>query len=212
MALFGRKNAKRDNSSGVYLLLDSGGKLLGRGKRLDAPGHNNIYIRLTDGNVKPLVDAGILQVVPQDKSLSPQMARLADFRETTVALQPMRELGAEVRRNFRVPVAFDSFAYPAGGGQVPLRSVDLSCGGIAFRSRRLFSVGEIFELVVPKTSEGPLVLSTQLLRVRPEPDGENFYACKFVDMIDDEETLLREAVFAIQLSSARTRKRSEVSQ
>ena len=207
MALFGRKAEKRkEDLTGLYLLMDSNSRMLARGRRLDAPGRKNIYIRLIDGNARTLVDAGIIQAVPQDKSLPPQITRVADFREDAVALEPLRELGSEVRRNFRVPVVFDSFVYPPGGGRAPMRSVDLSCGGLAFRSPRPFAVGETFEVVIPMTSEGPLVLTGEILRVHLETDGNNFYACKFIHMIDDEESFLREAVFAIQISSVKAKK------
>ena len=207
MALFGRMAEKRkEDLTGLYLLMDSNSRMLARGRRLDAPGRKNIYIRLIDGNARTLVDAGIIQAVPQDKSLPPQITRVADFREDAVALEPLRELGSEVRRNFRVPVVFDSFVYPPGGGRAPMRSVDLSCGGLAFRSPRPFAVGETFEVVIPMTSEGPLVLTGEILRVHLETDGNNFYACKFIHMIDDEESFLREAVFAIQISSVKAKK------
>ena len=207
MALFGRKAEKRkEDLTGLYLLMDSNSRMLARGRRLDAPGRKNIYIKLIDGNARTLVDAGIIQAVPQDKSLPPQITRVADFREDAIALEPLRELGSEVRRNFRVPVVFDSFVYPPGGGRAPMRSVDLSCGGLAFRSPRPFAVGEAFEVVIPMTSEGPLVLTGEILRVHLETDGNNFYACKFIHMIDDEESFLREAVFAIQISSVKAKK------
>ena len=207
MALFGRKAEKRkEDLTGLYLLMDSNSRMLARGRRLDAPGRKNIYIKLIDGNARTLVDAGIIQAVPQDKSLPPQITRVADFREDAIALEPLRELGSEVRRNFRVPVVFDSFVYPPGGGRAPMRSVDLSCGGLAFRSPRPFAVGETFEVVIPMTSEGPLVLTGEILRVHLETDGNNFYACKFIHMIDDEESFLREAVFAIQISSVKAKK------
>ena len=207
MALFGRKAEKRkEDLTGLYLLMDSNSRMLARGRRLDAPGRKNIYIKLIDGNARTLVDAGIIQAVPQDKSLPPQITRVADFRKDAVALEPLRELGSEVRRTFRVPVVFDSFVYPPGGGRAPMRSVDLSCGGLAFRSPRPFAVGETFEVVIPMTSEGPLVLTGEILRVHLETDGNNFYACKFIHMIDDEESFLREAVFAIQISSVKAKK------
>ena len=209
MALFDRFLKKREEpeqpASDLYLLMDSSSKLLARGRRMAAPGRRHLYIKIIDGSVRAVADAGIVQAVPQDKTLPPQMTRVADFRPDAVALEPMRELGSEVRRNFRVPVAFDSFAYPAGGGRAKLRSADLSCGGIAFRAERPFDVGEQFEVVIPMTSEGPLLLKCQVLRARADADG-NFCACKFIDMINDEESFLREAVFAIQIQAAKSRK------
>ena len=209
MALFEKLLGKREKQTvdpGIYLLMDSSSKLLARGRRMEAPGRKNIYIKLIDGSVQAVVDAGVVQAVPQDKSLPPQMTRVADFRPDAVALEPMRELGSDVRRNFRVPVEFDSFLYPPGGGRAVIRSVDLSCGGIAFRSPQLFTAGDTFEIVIPMTSEGPLILQCQALRTRPDPEAGNFCACKFVDMINDEESFLREAVFAIQIRSAKSRK------
>ena len=206
MALFGRKK-NRGGDENTLLLMDRDSRLLARGRRMDAPDGGDLFVRLLEGDAGTLSDVGVLQVVPKDKSRPPQMARVVDFRENAVALRPMRELGSDVRRNFRIPVAFDSFLYPASGGRAALRSVDLSCGGIAFLSDCELAVGAAFELVVPLTSEGPLLIGAQVLRARPMEDGRSLYACKFIDMIDDEEALLREAVFAVQISAVRARKR-----
>ncbi len=206
MALFGRKNEKHSNER-IFLLMDRNSRMIARGRQRNVPGTQNLIISLLEGDAGQVAAAGVVQAVPQDKSQPPQMTRVIDRRGDTVMLEPMRELGAEVRRNFRVPVAFDSFLYPAGGGRAALRSVDLSCGGIAFLSNMSLAVGDEFEVVVPITAEGPLLLTAHLLRVHLEPGRGNFYACKFIDMIDDEETMLREAVFAIQIHTARARAR-----
>lgn len=111
--------------------------------------------------------------------------------------------GNDMRKNLRVPVKFKSFIYPLTGGWPGRRAVgshDLSCGGIAFHTNYSLQIGEWFEVVVPVTSE-PLVVKGEILRMRPS--AENFsilYAAKFVDLCNDEETLLREAVFNLQLS------------
>lgn len=206
MALFGRK-PKANNSAGVYLLMDSGSRMLARGRLKNVPGSENLNIVLIEGNGEQLSEAGVIQAVPQDKSLPVQMTRVLNCWNDMVTLEPMRELGAEVRRNFRVPVRFESFVYPKSiRGRAPMTSVDLSCGGIAFYSPFRFQVGDQFEVVLPMTSEGPLLLTAEILRVHLEPDEQNLYACKFINMIDDEETYAREAVFAIQLDGARTKK------
>ena len=206
MALFGKK-PKADSSAGIYLLMDSGSRMLARGRLKNVPGSENLNIVLIEGGGERLAEAGVIQAVPQDKSLPVQMTRVLNCWNDMVTLEPMRELGAEVRRNFRVPVRFESFVYPKSiRGRAPMTSVDLSCGGVAFYSPFPFRIGDRFEVVLPMTSEGPLLLTAEILRVHLEPDGQNLYACKFVDMIDDEEALAREAVFAIQLDGARARK------
>ncbi len=200
--LFGKRQEKQEKPSeaGIYLLMDSNSRLLARGTHHEFESQY-LFFTIFEGELRSLENAKVIQIVPQDKSLPPQMTRYAGFRNGIVALEPMREAGAAMRKNFRVPVTFTSFVYPDGRPRSTLRSVDLSCGGIAFYSSCVLSTDEVFEIVVPLLSEEPLLLHAQALRGRTDPGKGNFYACKFVDLIDDEETLLREAVFAIQIKS-----------
>ena len=58
------------------------------------------------------------------------------------------------------------------------------------------------EVVLPVT-DSPLVVKTQVLRVLPDKSSDQpFYATKFVDLIHDEEALIRKAVFSIQIDNA----------
>lgn len=111
--------------------------------------------------------------------------------------------GDDMRKNLRVPVQAHSFTYPVSGNWRGRREVDthdLSCGGVAFFCGREFQIGEQFEIVIPVTSE-PLVVKGQILRQRPADGREGtFHAAKFIELCNDEETLLREAVFNLQLS------------
>lgn len=207
MALFGWKNEKRPVKKDLfYVLMDSNARELAHGLRVEAPGHKNLYIKLLDGSIDALQDAAILEAVPRDKEQLPVMVRLAGSHGDAVALEPVREPGA-VRRNYRVPVSFDSYLYPPAGGRSSLHAINLSCGGLAFRSIRPMLIGERFQVVIPPVSEGPLLVWAELLRTREDPGRTTFYACKFIDLIDDEEHLLREAVFAIQVDIAHTGKK-----
>lgn len=206
--LFGKRQEKRDkpSESSVYSLMDSNSRLLARGTHHEFESQY-LFFTLIEGDLIDIEQANIIQVVPQDNSLPPQMTRYAGCRNNIVALEPMRQAGAAIRKNFRVPVVFDSYVYPASGPRSPMRSVDLSCGGIALHSPHVFTPHEVFEVVVPLISEEPLLLHAEALRARADPGMGNFYACKFVDLIDDEESLLREAVFAIQIKSYQTQNR-----
>ena len=110
------------------------------------------------------------------------------------------------RRMFRFqcsgfPVKFKSFIYPLSGiwkGRGEVQSVDISCGGIAFYGQYGLENGETLEIVIPITAR-PMVLRCQILRQQMLRNNRAFYAAKFVDMCNDEETLLREAVFRVQL-------------
>lgn len=206
--LFGKRQEKQEKSGGdkVYSLMDSNSRLLARGTHHEFESQY-LFFTLTEGDLIDIEQANIIQIVPQDSSRPPQMARYAGFRNGIIALEPMREAGAAIRKNFRVPVAFDSYVYPASGPRSAMRSVDLSCGGIAFHSPHTFAPNEVFEVVIPLVSEEPLLLRAEALRGRPNPGIGNFYACRFVDLIDDEEALLREAVFAIQIKSYKAQNR-----
>ena len=57
-------------------------------------------------------------------------------------------------------------------------------------------------MVLPVT-DAPLVVKTQVLReLEDEPSAQPLYASKFVDLIQDEEALIRKAVFSIQIDNA----------
>ena len=202
MALFGSLFAKK-KAVPLYVLMDGSSKLLGKARLKSASGDGELTLELVEGDEGALYDARAVQVVPQDKSASVQMCRPVRIRGGVVTLVPMRELDSEVRRNFRVPVEFESFAYPSRWTRTPITSVDLSCGGLAFTSAYPFAPGDRMQVVIPVTLEAPLLLTAQVLRTRADI-GRTFCSCKFINMIDDEEAMLREAVFATQIGSARS--------
>ena len=156
----------------IYLLLDSKSAPLARGVLETAPDGPILQIRVLDGKEDEVAQHEVIQLV-----------------------------GMEFRRNLRVPVKFKSFIYPLSGiwkGRGEVQSVDISCGGIAFYGQYGLENGETLEIVIPITAK-PMVLRCQILRQQMLRNNRAFYAAKFVDMCNDEETLLREAVFRVQL-------------
>ena len=75
---------------------------------------------------------------------------------------------------------------------------DLSCGGLAFFCPRPLEVGERVQVVVPVTAQ-PLLLDMEILRCSTGPGEECLYAAKFVSLLREEESMVREAVFSLQL-------------
>ena len=51
-------------------------------------------------------------------------------------------------------------------------------------------------------TENPVLLRCEVLRKQEREGGPFFYATKFVDMCEDEEVAVREAVFSLQLQSS----------
>lgn len=185
--------------SSLYLLMDPSSILLARAELLSPPGAGNMRMNIVEGRTDDVVAAGVVQAIPPEDDLPLQLGRVIRRRGDLVELEPLRRLGSEVRENLRMPVEFDTFIYPKGGGRVAARSNDLSCGGIAFFTEGTFQKGDVFEIVIPITDGGPLIVNAEVLRERESRDGERMYAAKFTDLINDQEMLIREAVFSIQI-------------
>lgn len=183
----------------LCLVMDSASVPLARGYLESPPDAQNMQIRIVDGSMEDVLSHEIFQVVTEDRDQPAKLGRILLRRNNLIVLDPLRALGDEVRQNLRMPVAFESFVYPLSGGRVPVRANDLSCGGIAFFTNHAFADGEEFEIVIPITSPEPLILKARILRQRPSQELETLYAAKFVDMLDEEEHRVREAVFNVQL-------------
>ena len=189
--------ADTDISSKV-LLFSASSTLLGRGILQTPPDAPNMQIQVIDGQVDNLVQAELLQVVPQDAGASARLGRIILRRGSRIVLEPLRVLDDGARQNLRVPVDFDSFAYPESGGRAVIKACNISSGGIAFYSNYRFQLHDRFEIVIPITSE-PLVVWGEILRLKPYTGPFFMYAAAFSDLIYDEEVKIREAVFSVQL-------------
>lgn len=133
----------------------------------------------------------------------PLQCRIVRQRGDRIALEKIASLDPDLRRNLRVPIKFDTFIYPITGrwrGRRAVRSIDLSCGGVAFYGDDGLEAGERLEMVIPVTEE-PVILRCEILRRQELRNDKLLYAVKFVDMCEDEEVTVREAVFSIQLEN-----------
>ena len=187
----------------IYLLLDSKGNAIARGRiqgRTDGPFWQ---IQVEDGRIDEILKHKKLKLLSITDAGPSYEGTIVRSRNDMIQLEVARLAPAEgdMRKNLRVAVHFKSFIYPVTGrwrGRREVESNDLSAGGIAFFTDHSLQVGEQLEIVVPVTSE-PLVVRCQLLRMRPTERTAILYAAKFVDLCGDEETLLRESVFNLQL-------------
>lgn len=188
-----------------YLLLDSGGIPLAQAKPEGTPSGALWQLRILDDKIDVVLEHKQFKLMSITDSSPSYEGTLVRSRNDMVQLEVRKTAsdGSDMRKNLRVLVRVKSFLYPVSGrwrGRRNVETNDLSCGGVAFFSEQELSVGERFEIVVPVTSE-PLVVQGEVLRRRPTGQAEPvMYAAKFVDLCNDEETLLREAVFNLQLS------------
>ena len=191
----------------LYLLLDSRGTALAQARPQGpaAVGGSLWQLEVLNDKIDLVLKHKKFKLMSITDSSPSYEGTLVRSRNDIIQLEVQKSAtnGNDMRKNLRVPVSVDSFIYPLSGGWPGRRAVrtnDLSCGGVAFFTDHSLRAGERFEIVIPVTSE-PLVVAGQILRMRPSGEGGAIlYAAKFVDLCDDEETLLREAVFNLQLS------------
>ena len=184
-----------------YLILDESGKPLFRVVMRQAMNGGVCRAELeNEEDVEKLVPGGLFQLMGiRDGNFAE--VRFLRGRGETAEFEMVRMLDSGTRQNLRIPVRFESFLYPVSGawkGRAAIVSRDLSCGGIAFVSEKALQVGEICEIVIPVTTE-PLVLKMKVLRSGDAVEDGILYAAQFLGMVHEEEIMVREAVFGLQL-------------
>ena len=194
-----------------YLVLDSRGEPLARAMlegRQDTP---TLQFEVLDNKTDAVMAHEQLQFLPIADSRQALLGRVQRCRGERVTVEKLQRLDSELRQNLRMPISFQTLVYPISGswkGRRWVESNDLSCGGIAFFTNDPFKLRERFEMVIPITTQ-PVILRCEVLRQRPcAQEGRDMYAAKFVEMCHDEEMLVREAVFNVQLST-RSRRTEE---
>ena len=197
----------QEQQQSLYLLLDSRGTALAQARPQGpaATGGSLWQLVVLDDKIDLVLKHKKFKLRSITDSSPSYEGTLVRSRNDIVQLEVRKSAtnGTDLRKNLRVPVSVDSFIYPLTGGWLGRRVVrtnDLSCGGVAFFTDHSLRAGEHFEIVIPVTNE-PLVVQGEILRMRPSGVGGSIlYAAKFADLCNDEETLLREAVFNLQLS------------
>lgn len=206
---FGKKKKEQN----ACVIMDSLSKVLAKG-RLEPPREDGfLRVKVTEGSVREVLRTNKVQIVPSQEEQNAALGRVVDCDDNDViTFTTLRELkGAQVRTNLRMPVDFTSYAYPLEGEdrkRAAIRANDLSGGGIAFYCARDFRPGEHLEVVIPITRTAPLLLKCEILRKGGSNGDYTLYAAKFTDLINEEESLVREAVFRAQLQHIRDRQAS----
>nr|WP_326165522.1 PilZ domain-containing protein [uncultured Oscillibacter sp.] len=189
-----------------YLIMDTQNHALANGEVVSPPGETPIRLNILDNKVDDVTAHEVIILLSSSSEELPVQCRILRSRGDMVMAEKIATLDPEVRRNLRVPVKFDTFIYPIASsywkGRQPVQSIDLSCGGIAFYSDFYLEVHDEVEIVVTPTEE-PVILHCEVLK-RQELQNRFMYATKFVDLCEDEEVAVREAVFSLQLQARDT--------
>jgi len=189
----------------LYLILDSRGTPLANAVLESSPDSEVLQIRILNGKEDMVSTHREIQLIGLDDNSPNKVGVIVRQRDDRMVVQPTAALGPNARENLRIFTDFESVMYPVSGswkGQKPYRAKDLSCGGISFYSSVFLKDREIVELVLPVT-DSPLIVKAQILRTLSNKETpEPLYASKFIDLIHDEEALIRKAVFSIQIDTS----------
>lgn len=186
----------------TYLIVDTQNHALANGTLVTAPDAVPMRLNIQDNKVDNVMAHEVITLFSVSSEELPIQCRILRQRGDAVYVEKIATLDPEVRRNLRVPVKFDTFLYALPGspwtGRRSAQSIDLSCGGIAFYADFQLEMHEQMEIVIVPTEE-PVILRCEILRKQELQNGRFMYATKFVDMCEDEEVVVREAVFSLQL-------------
>ena len=186
----------------LYLLLDSKGTPLANAVLESPPNSEVLQIRVLNDKVEDVAAHREIQLIGIDDSTPNRVGVIVRQREDQLVIQPTAALDANARENLRILTTFSSVMYPVSGrwkGQKNVKGKDLSCGGVAFYTEASLIEKEVVELVLPVTDE-PLLLKVRMLRSLPSDREMALWAARFVDLIRDEEIMIRKSVFSIQVS------------
>lgn len=185
----------------LYLILDNRGKPLCQAVLESRLNDEALQLRILQDNPDDLTSCNDIQLIGMDDVTPARRGLITRQRGNRLVVHPTENLGAQARENLRVDTDFHSVIYPVSGswrGQRAVMGHDLSCGGVAFRTMQPLETGEIAEMVLPVTDE-PLLLHFKVLRPLSSQGPVPLYAARFVDLIPDQEFLIRKAVFSIQV-------------
>lgn len=195
----GQMNVKK------YLILTEKEELLAKGLLEGQGAEDTMRLKIIDGSSEVVAQQEIVYLIGDEYQEKPLQCRVLRGEGQRVLVKTLMAMDPELRRNLRIPVTFESFLYPISGswkGRKPLRSIDLSCGGLAFYASDDLQLQEKVEVVIPKTTY-PLILQMQIIRKEECSQNSAYYAAKFINLELQEEHMIREAVFSIQLQNRR---------
>lgn len=189
-----------------YLILDSQNHALANAELTTSPETAPMRLTVLDNKVDDVMKHEVIVLFSSSTQDLPLQCRILRQRGDDILVEKIATLDPEVRRNLRVPARFDTFLYPISSsrwtGRRPAQAIDLSCGGVAFYSEFYLEVHDEVEIVITPTEE-PLILHCEVLK-RQDLQNRFMYATKFVDLCEDEEVAVREAVFSLQLQARDT--------
>lgn len=194
---------KYNDADNRYLLLDSRNVPLAHVVLESSTDNGLLTVRFTDKETENAQGHEIYRLLGIGKNQPPIQCQLVKQRDRRMVLERISYLEPEQRKDLRVPLHGKSFLYYTVNDTLTrceIEFVDISCGGTAFYGPiGLENVGDC-EIVLLITAN-PLIVACKILNARELRSEKALYAAKFLNLCNDEETMIREGVFSVQLES-----------
>lgn len=194
---------KYNDNENRYLLLDSRNVPLAHVIMEGNPDSKFLTTRLMDDGAEEVLQHEIFRLLSMDKRRPLIQCHFVRMEGKRIILEQLSLLDPALRKDLRVPLHSESFLYFTdgnGSARCKIHFVDISCGGTAFYGPAGLDKCGSIEIVLPITT-CPLVLMCQILNARELRNNRVLYAAKFLDLCNDEEKMIREAVFGLQLGN-----------
>ncbi|NLK37281.1 MAG: PilZ domain-containing protein [Epulopiscium sp.] len=117
-------------------------------------------------------------------------------------VENLKNITAQLRSDLKVRVSYKSSVRvidSASPLNINIQSRDISCGGICFQAEQDLMTTELYETVVPITQD-PIILKLRIIRkVFDKEKNVYVYGARFVELKHNEERMLRQAIFRLQM-------------
>lgn len=129
-------------------------------------------------------------------------ADVYQIKEGRLFVENLKNITATLRSDLKMKVSYKSTLRSLEGTSrknLEIKARDISCGGMCFETEKDLMMTELYETVVPITRI-PLVLNLKILRKTYDEERNIYvYGCRFVELNNNEDRLLREAVYRLQM-------------
>lgn len=201
----------KEDGQNLWMLFDPAYTLVDQAILESKRGDCVAVLRPVGGNIKQAMQMHIVlfswaedpNIVYRGEVISRRAGRL--YLENVTRMEP------ETGHYLRVRMEFHSKLLCIRDGRIyraPIVSYDLSAGGIAFFSPTELEIGEKCEVVIPVTSV-MLVVKMRILRAEMVTGTKWKYGARFLELSNEEEAMIRQAIFSEQWRRGKCRVLSE---
>ena len=122
------------------------------------------------------------------------------IRDNQLYFLAEEQIDSHLRRHLRITMPFRAYIFPSNGElkRHPVVCKDISCGGIALYTQLPLRSDQIYEIALACT-EPPLLVNIRVLRDLKNDSGTYLYACEFIDLLPQEESMIQECIFEYDL-------------